>query len=51
MKQQIIVTIGRESGSGGHAIAKRLADSMGIACYDKKKLVEGTAKLGGMNES
>ena len=51
MKQQIIVTIGRESGSGGHAIAKRLADSMGIACYDKKKLVEGTAKLGGMNKS
>ena len=24
---------------------------MGIACYDKKKLVEGTAKISGMNRS
>ena len=44
MKNQIIITIGRESGSGGHAIAKKIADEMGIECYDKKKLVEGTAK-------
>ena len=51
MKEQIIITIGRESGSGGHAIAKKLADAMGIACYDKKRLVEGTAKLGGLNRN
>ena len=51
MKEQIIITIGRESGSGGHAIAKKVADAMGIACYDKKRLVEGTAKLGGLNRS
>ena len=31
MKNQIIITVGRESGSGGHAIAKKLADAMGIA--------------------
>ena len=42
MKEQIIITIGRESGSGGHAIAKKIADEMGIECYDKKRLVEGT---------
>ena len=30
MKEQIIITIGRESGSGGHAIAKKIADEMGI---------------------
>ena len=35
MKEQIIITIGRESGSGGHAIAKKVADAMGIAYYDK----------------
>ena len=31
MKEQIIITIGRESGSGGHAIAKKIADEMGCA--------------------
>ena len=36
MKEQIIITIGRESGSGGHAIAKKVADAMGIACYDRR---------------
>ena len=36
MKEQIIITIGRE---------------MGIACYDKKRLVEGTAKISGMNKN
>ena len=51
MKEQIIITIGRESGSGGHAIAKKVADAMGIACYDKKKLVDGTAKISGMNKN
>ena len=51
MRKQIIITVGRESGSGGHAIAKKLADMMGIACYDKKKLVEGTAKISGMNKN
>lgn len=51
MKEQIIITIGRESGSGGHAIAKKVADAMGIPCYDKKKLVEGTAQISGMNKS
>ena len=49
MKEQIIITIGRESGSGGHAIAKKIADEMGIECYDKKRLVEGTAKISGMD--
>ena len=51
MKDQIIITIGRESGSGGHAIAKKIADAMGIACYDKKRLVDGTAKISGMNKN
>lgn len=51
MKDQIVITIGRESGSGGHAIAKKIADAMGIACYDKKRLVEGTAKISGINKN
>lgn len=51
MEKQIIITVGRESGSGGHAIAKKVAELMGISCYDKKKLVEGTAKLSGLNRN
>ena len=34
-----IITIGRECGSGGHTIGKRVAERLGIAFYDKE-LVE-----------
>ena len=51
MDKQIIITVGRESGSGGHAIAKKVAELMGISCYDKKKLVEGTAEFSGLNKN
>lgn len=50
MSKQIIITIGREYGSGGHVIAKKVADELGISYYDKKMLVEGTAKLSGMDK-
>ena len=32
----LIITIGRECGSGGHTIGKLLAEKLGIAFYDKK---------------
>lgn len=32
----MIITIGREHGSGGHEIARALADVLGYACYDKE---------------
>ena len=35
-----IVTVGREFGSGGREIGKRLADAMGIAYYDKTLITE-----------
>lgn len=37
MNKQII-TIGRQCGSGGHAIGKRLAQRLGIPFYDKDAL-------------
>ncbi len=40
MKKQIIVTIGREFGSGGHEIARLLAERMGVKLYDKELLYE-----------
>ena len=33
-KPKIIITIGREFGSGGREIAERLAKQLGIPCYD-----------------
>ena len=32
----MIVTIGREHGSGGHDIARALAEELGVPCYDKE---------------
>ena len=38
-----IVTIGRQFGSGGHEIGSKLADKLGIKCYDKE-LIKIAAK-------
>ena len=42
-----IITIGRECGSGGHTIGKRVAERLGIAFYDKEivELVAAKTKL------
>lgn len=34
MKQQLIISLGREFGSGGHEIAKKISDKYGLAMYD-----------------
>lgn len=36
----MIITIGREFGSGGREVGKRLADELGIAYYDKEIITE-----------
>lgn len=38
MKDQLIITLGREFGSGGHAIAVELAKRYGITLYDHNLL-------------
>ncbi len=43
-----IITIGREFGSGGRELGKRLADELGIPCYDKEVIAE-VAKLRGVD--
>lgn len=35
MEKQVIITIGRESGSGGLEIARKLGEELGIVVYDK----------------
>lgn len=38
MKHGTIITIGRQCGSGGHEIGRKLAEKLGVACYDKELL-------------
>lgn len=42
----MIITIGREYGSGGHEIGQRLADRYGVPFYDKEALVREAKKRG-----
>ncbi len=38
MEKKIIITIGRQFGSGGHEIGRRLSKKLGIPMYDKELL-------------
>ena len=49
MKQKIIITIGRQYGSGGRIIGKLLAEKLGISFYDKE-IIEMAAKKSGMSQ-
>ena len=44
-----IITISREFGSGGRELGKRLADELGIPCYDHE-IIEMIAKDNGFDE-
>lgn len=45
-----IITISREFGSGGRELGKRLADELGVPCYDQE-LIEEAARQQGMEIS
>lgn len=49
MDGRIIVTIGRQSGSGGRRIGMKLAEVLGVQCYDKE-LISVAAKQSGLCE-
>ena len=38
MADKLIVTIGRQTGSGGRKIGQMLAERLGVKCYDKELL-------------
>lgn len=38
MRRGTIITIGRQCGSGGHEIGRKLAEKLGVTCYDKELL-------------
>ena len=46
MKNPLIITIGREYGSGGREIGKSLAQKLGIAFYDKEIISLAAEKSG-----
>lgn len=47
MSNNLIITIGRECGSGGRHIGMKLAEELGIKCYDKE-LLNAAAKKSGL---
>ena len=47
MEERLIVTIGRQTGSGGKKIGMRLAEKLGVKCYDKE-LLDHAAKESGL---
>ena len=40
MSGNLIITIGRQSGSGGKKIGEMLAEKLGVKCYDKELLAQ-----------
>lgn len=46
MEKKIIITIGREFGSGGREIGKKLADQLGIGYYDKELITIASKESG-----
>ena len=49
MNGNLVITIGRQCGSGGREIGQMLAQKMGVKCYDKELLTEA-AKHSGLCE-
>ena len=49
MEQKVIITIGRQYGSGGRMIGKLLAEALGVPFYNKE-IIELAAKKSGMSQ-
>ena len=49
MKKNIVITIGRQFGSGGRSVARILSEHYGIPVYDKK-LIELAAEQSGLGK-
>ena len=49
MAKKLIITIARQSGSGGREIGERIAELLGIPLYDKE-IINDAASKGSLNE-
>ena len=45
----MLITLGRQHGSGGHSIARALAEELGYTCYDKE-IVDHAAENSGFSK-
>ena len=45
-EKKYVISVGRQFGSGGHDIGKKLAERLGIKFYDKELLLEAAKELG-----
>lgn len=50
MNENIVITIGRQYGSGGHQVARELSKMLGIKMYDKE-IIDLAAKDSGISEN
>ena len=50
MEDKVIITIDREFGSGGHEVAKRVAERLGIPFYDEEIIARAAANTGYQEE-
>lgn len=46
MEKHVVITIGRQFGSGGHEIGYLIAEKLGIKCYDKDLLAVAAKESG-----
>ena len=46
MKNNLVITIGRECGSAGRLIGQKLAERLGVKCYDKELLTLAAKESG-----
>lgn len=46
MKQDLVITISRQYGSGGQEVGQKLAQVLGIPCYDKELIALSAEKSG-----
>lgn len=43
--KKYVISVGRQFGSGGHDIGKKLAERLGIKFYDKELLLEAAKEI------
>ena len=46
MKGNLVITIGRQCGSGGKMIGQKIAEKLGVKCYDKELLTRAAKESG-----
>lgn len=44
--KKVIITIGREYGSGGRMVGQKIAEDLGIKCYNSELLIEAAKESG-----